>query len=256
MRLFGPNIDELKARRDIEGLIRVGKLKERRDVKGLIRALKDSNWKVRASAAYALGEIGDKRAVEPLIEALKDSYELVRGWAALALGEIGDERAVEPLIEALKDRDAGVRANAAEALGKIVKKAKTECKLLIKRLKNLGIDTKREEEKLKDALKLEGEDNSAAAIKVKECKEGLGRKINEQIERAKELVEEVCVYASVPEAEELIEKAESALKIGDYENAMRLAKQAEEKALRVVFVEKIASEINEIRNSGVKGAGI
>ena len=45
MRLFGPNIEELKVREDVEGLI---------------RALKDSNKYVRRYAAEALGEIGDK----------------------------------------------------------------------------------------------------------------------------------------------------------------------------------------------------
>ena len=55
MGLFKPNIEKLKARKD---------------VKELIRALGNSDWYVRASAACALGEIGDARAVEPLIKAL------------------------------------------------------------------------------------------------------------------------------------------------------------------------------------------
>jgi len=45
MRLFRPNIEKLKARKDIEGLIEV---------------LKDSNASVRWGAAIALGGIGDE----------------------------------------------------------------------------------------------------------------------------------------------------------------------------------------------------
>jgi len=51
-----PNIEEMKTRRDVEGLT---------------KALKDKDWSVRREAAVALGEIKDARAVEPLIWALK-----------------------------------------------------------------------------------------------------------------------------------------------------------------------------------------
>ena len=107
MPLFGPpNVEKLKAKRD---------------VKGLIKALgyqKDGH--VRNAAAGVLGQIGDTRAVEPLIAALKDESWGVRHYAAEALGQIGDTRAVELLIAALKDRDSNVReaaAGALEALG-------------------------------------------------------------------------------------------------------------------------------------------
>jgi len=277
-KMVRPNIWELKAREDVEGLIRalkdsnpyvrkeaaeaLGKIGDERAVEPLIEALKDSylavRWKaaealskigeraagpliealkdsdeyVRMGAAGALGEIGDSRAVEPLIEALKDSNADVRSSAAIALGEIGDRRAVGPLIEALKDSNEFVREEAAEALGEIVKKAKMECESLIERLKNLrnlGIDTEIEW-KLRDVLKKLEKGNYFAAIKIKACKKELERMINEQIRGAKEFVKGVCGYVSVPEAEELIRNAESALKICDYENAVKLAKQAEEKA--------------------------
>ena len=66
-------------------------------------------------AAKAVARIGTI-AVEPLIEALKDSNWKVREAAAWALGEIKNTRAVEPLIQALKDSDKGVREAAAWAL--------------------------------------------------------------------------------------------------------------------------------------------
>ena len=80
--------------------LNVKRLKAKRDVEGLVKALCHDNLGVRVSAARALGEIGDKRAVEPLIETLKNEY--FSEYAAEALGKIGDARAVEPLIMALR----------------------------------------------------------------------------------------------------------------------------------------------------------
>lgn len=97
----------------------IEKMKAEKDVEGLIKALKDEYEYVRKWAAEALGGIGDARAVEPLIQALKDRARGVRWKATLALGKIGDARAVDPLIQALGDEDWGVRRDAAEALGKI-----------------------------------------------------------------------------------------------------------------------------------------
>ena len=92
MPLFGPpNVEKLKAKGDVNGLI---------------KALRyDKGWKWGSDAAKALGQIGDTSAVEPLIAVLKDNIPNVRGAAAEALGQIGDQRAVEPLITALKDGD-------------------------------------------------------------------------------------------------------------------------------------------------------
>jgi len=103
-RLFKPNVERLR---------------EKKNVKGLIKALRHKDWHVREEAAWALGGIGDARAVEPLIQALMDDSDVLRRIAAWALGEIGDRRAVEPLIQALEDRDPDVQEKAAEALGKI-----------------------------------------------------------------------------------------------------------------------------------------
>jgi HEAT repeat protein len=112
--LFGPP-DWKKLKANIE------KLRARRDVKGLIKALsyqKDYKDNVHQWAAEALGEIGDARAVEPLIVALKEGYTDVRRGAAEALCKIGAP-AVEPLIAALKGTNGTVRRDAAESLGKI-----------------------------------------------------------------------------------------------------------------------------------------
>jgi HEAT repeat protein len=133
MGLFGPpNIENLKAKRDMQGLIKA------------LDYTKDSS--VRVAAAEALGEIRDERAIEPLIFLLQDVPENLRLAAfnslldigapaveslirvintsgqrsiasAIALGAIGDVRAVEPLIAALNYEE--VRPFAVNSLGEI-----------------------------------------------------------------------------------------------------------------------------------------
>jgi HEAT repeat protein len=111
--LFGPP-DSKKLEANIE------KLKAKRDVKGLIKALsyqKDYKVSVHKWAVEALGEIGDARAVEPLIVVLKDDQFDEGRLASDALCKIGAP-AVEPLIAALKDgKSYFVFRNAAESLG-------------------------------------------------------------------------------------------------------------------------------------------
>ncbi len=79
-------------------------------VDDLIGQLKDSDNKVRLSAALNLGKIGDKRAIPPLIETLKDSNNTVRGVAAAALGKLVDASVPaatrDAAIDALKDMAA------------------------------------------------------------------------------------------------------------------------------------------------------
>lgn len=61
---------------------KVEKMKAKRDVEGLIKALKDEDWNVREAAASALGEIGDKRAVKPLKDALEAEYVFLGGGSS------------------------------------------------------------------------------------------------------------------------------------------------------------------------------
>lgn len=101
--LFNPNVERLKAKGDVKGLIKMLENKRERSA--------------RLGAANALGDIGDATAVEPLIQALKDKD--CRDDALLAvtnaLERMGDA-AVEPLIQTLKDEDSSVRWNAATVL--------------------------------------------------------------------------------------------------------------------------------------------
>jgi HEAT repeat protein len=89
MALFGllkPNIEKLKARRDVAGLIQALEWIEKDE-------------KVGISAALALGEIKDPQAVDALVPWLLSSRR--RPAAAQALGVVGDLRAMEPLLSAL-----------------------------------------------------------------------------------------------------------------------------------------------------------
>jgi len=68
-----PDIERMRARRDVEGLLKAAKQK-------------DTPIDIRIKAIDALGEIGDGRAVEPLIELLKsDDCLYVRKKAAFTL---------------------------------------------------------------------------------------------------------------------------------------------------------------------------
>lgn len=113
MGFFKPNVEKMKAKKDIDGLI---------------KSLKHKDEIVRRCAAIALGEIKDKLAVAPLIEALKDEDEWVRINAAEALGNIRDERAAEPLTGALEDASEDVQKVAKRALSKIEAKKSTKNK--------------------------------------------------------------------------------------------------------------------------------
>ena len=100
MPLFGPpNIEKLKARRD---------------VKGLIKALRDKDWKIGQQAAQALGELRDPRAVDALTQEVKRNRQYVTSAAVDALVKIGDPRAIAPLVAALKN----LGSEAATALDK------------------------------------------------------------------------------------------------------------------------------------------
>jgi HEAT repeat protein len=134
--LFGPpNIEKLKARRDVKGLIKalsypkdaeirlqavqaLGEIGDARAVSPLFAAHKDKDRKVSWAATDALVKIAS-RSIEPFIPALNDSSRDVRYLAVYCLGSTGDPRAVEPLREALKDSDPLVRQNVASSLGKI-----------------------------------------------------------------------------------------------------------------------------------------
>lgn len=120
----------------------VEEMKAKEDVEGLIRALDNWNSETRAEAVKALGEIGDESAINPLVRTLQDEDRHVREEAANALEILNwtpvndtenayyliakvqwnelvklGEPAIEPLIQALKYEDVG--ESVSESLAKI-----------------------------------------------------------------------------------------------------------------------------------------
>jgi HEAT repeat protein len=153
MPLFGPpNIPQLEAKRDVQGLIKalaykdvairiaaanvLAPLRDPLAVEPLVLLLKDGNAGVRRASVEALAARGGARVVEPLLSALQDSDSEVRTHAtkavyrrlmtdpdgetrrttAAALGRIRAVDAVEPLVKAIMDADEGVRVAAIRAL--------------------------------------------------------------------------------------------------------------------------------------------
>jgi HEAT repeat protein len=133
--LGSPDVEKMRAKKDVKGLIRalgyqkdvdtrrdaartLGEIGDPAAVEPLIQLLRTESpgSRVQKSAMWALAEIGGP-AVESLIEALRDENRSVRERAANALGEIRDTRAVQPLIHALEDEYWPVRKAAVIALG-------------------------------------------------------------------------------------------------------------------------------------------
>jgi HEAT repeat protein len=85
----------------------------------IVVALKRSDPKERATAAYRLALLNDPQALDPAIAALDDKDPQVRRWAALTAAKMGDRRGLEPAIAALKDQNPEMRWMAAGALGKL-----------------------------------------------------------------------------------------------------------------------------------------
>lgn len=154
MGLFGlfspPNVDKMKAKGDI---------------KGLIKALgynKDTH--VCQSACSALVEIGTA-AVELLIIALEDKNSDVRLLAVKALSQIDDTRAIKPLIAILDDMDNNVRLEALRSLIQLVGKMKGD-KDVKGLMEILGYKPQRGAEVLKQAAMALGEIRDPKSVKM------------------------------------------------------------------------------------------
>ena len=149
-KLFKPNVEKLKEKRNINRLIKtlsdndvelrrraasaLGEIGGEESVEPLIQLLGDSDVELRKKAVFALGEIGDEKAVGSLMQLLGDTNIELRRIAVSALGEIGDSKAVEPLKQLLGDSDVELHKKAVSALVVIIKmlKEKGDINQLIK----------------------------------------------------------------------------------------------------------------------------
>lgn len=128
-------IEDMKEKRDIEGLIELaeeGEDKERAEtVKALgliadsdvlpvlLKRLDDDEKTVRANAVIALSHVNGKQAKEKIIDMVDDDAWEVRHDTAIAMGEIKDEDFIEPLKKLVGDEEIEVKQKAIEALGEI-----------------------------------------------------------------------------------------------------------------------------------------
>ncbi|MFA4878112.1 MAG: HEAT repeat domain-containing protein [Methanoregula sp.] len=129
-----PDVEGLKTRKDIYGLIRALRFRDisvqleaakalgtlgPEALEYLHRALTNRNKTVKLGIIGALTEIRSPESITPLLAALSDENDEVRWQAAIALGEIGDQGVAGPLQGALKDPDKYVRYGAAISLSRI-----------------------------------------------------------------------------------------------------------------------------------------
>jgi hypothetical protein len=130
-----PDIEGMKQRNDIRGLIRLlgnrnftvqwqaaaalGTMGQA-PIDQLVRELHHPDRNVRLGIIEALGDIRAPAAVPALIALLESDRRAEIRWAiTLALGEIGDQEAVPSLGRALRDPDKYVRYGAAIALDRL-----------------------------------------------------------------------------------------------------------------------------------------
>lgn len=99
MPLFGPNIEKMKEKGDIDGLVRalsdtkvrseaIKALVELKSKEGLIKALKSDDAEVRIEVAETLKEIGDPYVLEVLSEHLTNTLEFYGSKHDLSFNEV------------------------------------------------------------------------------------------------------------------------------------------------------------------------
>ncbi len=145
----------------------------------LRNALKESEWRTRASAAWGIGISAERMpdeftepAAEAVADAIHDTDGFVRFWIVDAMGKLGCEDHVPIVRASLEDKDDYVRVNAAKVLSQLGQEDGS--KLLIKALRKRpssisktteGSHRKRRAGKLKMfAIECLGEIGSLAAI--------------------------------------------------------------------------------------------
>jgi beta-lactamase regulating signal transducer with metallopeptidase domain len=92
----------------------LGRVQNGELVAPLIASLSDSDWRIRAYAAWGLSVAGDARATDALLPLLEDRIWRVRAMAATALARIADPAATPAMKRALSDDAWQVRRPAVD----------------------------------------------------------------------------------------------------------------------------------------------
>ncbi len=131
--LFKPNIKQLEAARDIQGLLKaaqhkdetvrieainaLGDLGDPQALPNLRAAVDDIHESIPLAAVRAIGKISPPHGLEALVGLLKSHRSIeIRRISAEALGKAGSASVIPSLVEALSDPDQGVKAQSALAL--------------------------------------------------------------------------------------------------------------------------------------------
>ena len=131
MGLFGPNVNKLARKKDLQGLMKcltegdsdlshdaaeaIGNMGQI-GYEPLIRTLDHSNNEVRMAALYGLEALGDSRAISHIIDCMGADDDGVRLRASGTLSRWSDD-AIDPLIKCVNDQNKHVRDGAVSALG-------------------------------------------------------------------------------------------------------------------------------------------
>jgi HEAT repeat protein len=107
MAIFGPNINRLL---------------EKKDLNGLVAVLQDKDPKNRAAAAIALGKLSQVDSIPPLLLAVFDPVPAVQEASAVALDDLFRPDTLIPVIRLLEDQDPQIRKAAAALLGGVEEK--------------------------------------------------------------------------------------------------------------------------------------
>jgi len=100
----------------------IEELKKKKDIPGLIKAMGHDDFDVRTYASVALVDMGEK-PLKPLIRALEEKNDTLRWGAIFVLSKMG-KVAVEPLKKLLEHKDQDVRDYAQMALDMIYEEGK------------------------------------------------------------------------------------------------------------------------------------
>lgn len=166
------------------------------------------------------------------------------------------------LDEEINEYDEAAKRNANQSLDFAYSK--------LKEAEKLGINVSNAQDLHKKAiLEFDNIEYEKAIGYAEKCKKSAEEEISrynhakEQIRASKDIVENIKRVTPIPKAEKLIGTAESSLKVGNYNNAFKFVKQAEEEAFRLKkdyetqkevsdFISSTESEITKIKSSGVR----